>query len=162
MEVRPANIRNRHDEVPTAAIVVVLAFNLFIPNEWSAASSRSTPENCLMSPHGITIEGSRFWVTHRRREYGPFDYEWSREYDSVELLYQGQKFGELCGRDEIFADLKSFSLPQRVVEVAVITLGAIVYGVLCGLDEAHKRWAIYDHLTRRGLDHFAKQIRRAS
>ncbi len=115
-----------------------------------------------MSPHGITFDGSRFWVKHRRRDYGPFDYEWSREYDGVELLYQGQKFGELCSLNEIFADLKSFSLPQRVVEVAVITLGAIVYGVLNGLDEAHKRWAIYDHLTRRGLDRFAKQIRRAS
>ena len=115
-----------------------------------------------MSPHGITFDGSRFWVTHRRREYGPFDYEWSRDYDGVELLYQGQKFGEFCSRDEIFCDLKSFSLPQRVVEVAVVTLGSLLFGVLNGLDEAHKRWAIYDHLTRRGLDRFAKQIRRGS
>lgn len=113
-----------------------------------------------MSPHGITFDGSSFWVTHRRREYGPFDYEWSREFDSVELLYQGQKFGEFCSRDEIFADLKSFALPQRVVEVACITLGAVLFGVLNGLDEAHKRWTVYDHLTRRGLDRFAKQIRR--
>jgi hypothetical protein len=115
-----------------------------------------------MSPHGIHFDGSRFWVTHRRRDYGPFDYEWNREYDGIELLYQGDKFGEFCSSEEIFCDLKPYSLPQRVVEVAVITLGAILFGVLNGLDDAHKRWTIYDHLTRRGLDRFANQIRRPS
>ncbi len=115
-----------------------------------------------MSPHGITFDGSRFWVTHRRREYGPFDYEWTPDLDGVALLYQGQKFGEFCSCSEIFADLKPFALPQRVVEVAVITLGAVLFGVLNGLDESHKRWAVYDHLTRRGLDRFARQIRRAT
>ncbi len=113
-----------------------------------------------MSPHAITFDGSKFWVTHRRRNYGPFDYEWSRDFAGVELLYQGQKFGEYVSRNEIFADLKQFELPQRVVEVACITLGAVIFGVLNGLDEPHKRWTVYDHLTRRGLDRFAKQIRR--
>ena len=110
--------------------------------------------------HAITFEGSRFWVTHRRRNFGPFDYEWSRDFFGVEMLYQGQKFGEYVSRQEIFADLKPFALPQRVVEVACITLGAVIFGVLNGLDEPHKRWTVYDHLTRRGLDRFAKQIRR--
>lgn len=115
-----------------------------------------------MNAHGITFNGSGFWVTHRRRQYGPFDYEWSRDFDGVEFLFQGQKFGELCSRDEIYCDLKSFSLPRRVVEVACVTLGAVVFGVLNGLDETHKRWTIYDHLTRRGLDRFANRIERSA
>ncbi len=113
-----------------------------------------------MSTHGITFDGSRFWVTHRRREYGPFDYEWSSDFAGVEFRYQGEKFGEYCSRHEIFCDLRPFALPLRVVEVASITLGAVIFGVLNGLDEAHKRWTVYDHLTRRGLDRFARQIRR--
>ena len=114
----------------------------------------------MVTNHAITFDGSQFWVTHRRREYGPFDYEWSRDVAGVELLYQGQKFGEYCSREEIYADLRPFALPRRVVEVACITLGAVIFGVLNGLDESHKRWTIYDHLTRRGLDRFARQIRR--
>ena len=114
----------------------------------------------VVTNHAITFDGSRFWVTHRRRDYGPFDYEWSRDFAGVELLYQGQKFGEYCSREEIYADLQPFALPRRVVEVACITLGAVIYGVINGLDETHKRWTIYDHLTRRGLDRFAQQIRR--
>lgn len=113
-----------------------------------------------MINHGIKFDESGFWVTHRRRDYGPFDYEWSRDWESVEFLYQGQKFGEFCSRDEIFCDLKPFELPRRVVEVACVTLGAVVFGVLSGFDEAHKRWAVYDHLTRNGLDRFAKKIQR--
>ena len=31
----------------------------------------------LEGTHGIRFEGTRFWVLHRRREFGPFDYEWS-------------------------------------------------------------------------------------
>ena len=113
-----------------------------------------------MSPHAITFDGSQFWVTHRRCNYGPFDYEWSPDFAGVELLYRGQKFGEYVSRTEIYADLRQFELPQRVVEVACITLGAVIFGVLNGLDEPHKRWTVYDHLTRRGLDRFAKEIRR--
>jgi hypothetical protein len=117
--------------------------------------------DCNVVPHqAIIFEGSRFWVTHRRRDYGPFDYEWSRDFAGIELLYQGQKFGEYCSREEIFADLKPFRLPRRVVEVACITLGAVLFGVLNGLDENHKRWNIYDHLDRHGLTRFARQIRR--
>ena len=115
-----------------------------------------------MTSHGITFEGSRFWVTHRRHVYGPFDYEWSSDFCGVELRFQNQKFGEYCSQEEIFADLRPFKLPRRVVEVACVTLGAVIFGVLNGLDEAHKRWHVYDHLTRRGLDRFAKQIRRAA
>ena len=57
-------------------------------------------------------------------------------------------------------ELTKDPLAARRIEVAVITLGAMLFGVLNGFDEAHKRWAVYDHLTRRGLDRFAKQIQR--
>ena len=63
--------------------------------------------------HGIVFQGSRFWVTHRRRRYGPFDYEWSKDFAGIELSFAGDKFGEYCGQEEIFADLKTVSLARR-------------------------------------------------
>ena len=55
--------------------------------------------------HGILINGSTFWVVHRSRVHGPFDYEWSTDLHGVEFLYQGSKFGEYCSADELYADL---------------------------------------------------------
>ena len=34
---------------------------------------------------GLRFEGSAFWVRHRHREFGPFDYEWSRDMLGIEL-----------------------------------------------------------------------------
>ena len=61
---------------------------------------------------GLRFEGTAFWVRHRHREYGPFDYEWSRDLGGVELIYGREKFGEFCSADEIYADLKEFHLPM--------------------------------------------------
>jgi hypothetical protein len=72
--------------------------------------------DCNVVPHHVIVFGGlRFWVTHRRRDYSTFDYEWSRDFAGIELLDQAQKFGEYCSREEIFADLKPFQLPRRVV-----------------------------------------------
>lgn len=81
---------------------------------------------------GIRFEDTQFWVIHRRTEYGPFDYGWSLDLRGMELLYQGRKFGEVCGPSEFYADLKEFGLPLRVAEVASVVLGCIVVGVTAG------------------------------
>lgn len=99
----------------------------------------------MLPTHGLRFADTRFWVTHRRREYGPFDYEWSKDFGGIELMYAGRKFGEYCSDEEIFADLKEFQLPTSVKEVGSIVLGCIVYGLLNGYS-VEQREAL---LTRR-------------
>ena len=108
---------------------------------------------------GLNFDGSRFWVTHRRREYGPFDYQWSADLRGLELTYQGQKFGEHCSEDEIFADLKEYQLPQTVVEVACIALGSLLYGIINSLDEGERRKFLVDRLREHGYEKFADSCR---
>ena len=108
---------------------------------------------------GLSFDGSRFWVTHRRREYGPFDYQWSADLRGLELTYQGQKFGEHCSEDEIFADLKEYQLPQTVVEVACIALGSLLYGIINSLDEGERRKFLVDRLREHGHEKFADSCR---
>ena len=114
----------------------------------------------MTTSHGLKIDGTQFWVTHRRREYGPFDYDYSKDYHGIELLYQGQKFGEYITSVEIFADLRQFKLPMAVVEVASIALGSILYGLLNGLNDEEKQVDLERRLLEHGLDRFAGQIKR--
>lgn len=108
----------------------------------------------LRGTHGIRFDGTRFWVQHRRREFGPFDYEWSKDFSGVEFMYRDQKFGEYCSAEEIFADLKQFSLPMRVVEVACLTIGMILYGVLNGMPEALWKEMLRKRLDESGFQRF--------
>lgn len=108
----------------------------------------------MCSNHGIRWEGTRFWVIHRRKSYGPFDYEWSPDFCGVELQYAGRKFGEYCSRDEVFADLKSFQLPMSVVEVTSIVMGCLVYGVLHGLSDGERSGLVAQRLHEFGYDRF--------
>lgn len=111
-----------------------------------------------MSRHGLRFENNRFWVRHRRREYGPFDYEWSRDLGGVELTFRGEKFGEYCSAEEIYADLKTFRLPKTVVAVGSIVLGCIIYGVLHGLNEEHRRQLMRQQLAEGGFPRFAESV----
>lgn len=108
----------------------------------------------MNSTHGLRFEETQFWVTHRRREYGPFDYDWSADLRGMELLYQGVKFGEICSAGEIFADMQEFRLPMRVVEVATVVLGSIVLGVSCGFSDQEKSALLADILNRFNCDRF--------
>lgn len=108
--------------------------------------------------HGIRFADTRFWITHRRREYGPFDYEWSKDLRGIELLYQGRKFGECCSEDEIFADLGEFGLPMCVVEVSSIVLGCVVYGVVNGLSHGEREVFLLDQLRSLGYGRFAEVV----
>ena len=111
-----------------------------------------------MNASGIRFEGTAFWVRHRNREYGPFDYEWSRDLHGIELMYGRQKFGEYCSEDEISADLREFRLPMRVVGVTSIVCGAIIYGILHGLDDDARRRFLIEQLSRHGLERFAANV----
>ena len=101
-------------------------------------------------------------MIHRRREYGPFDYEWSKDFNGIELMFRGQKFGEYCSANEIYADLKHFKLPMRVVEVTSLVMGSVLYGLLNGLSSTEKRQDIDRRLRDHGLEKFADQIDRIS
>ncbi len=109
----------------------------------------------MSGSHGIQLDGTRFWVKHRRRVYGPFDYEWTSDFCGVEMLYNGEKFGEYCSVDEIFADLKPFHLPMSVVRVTTIVMGCVLYGVLNGLRESERHQLLTRRLCELGYEQFA-------
>lgn len=111
-------------------------------------------EKIVSDSHGIQLEGSRFWVKHRRRMYGPFDYEWNSDFCGVEMLYDGQKFGEYCSVDEIFADLKPFHLPMSVVRVTSIVMGCVLFGVFNGLRESERNRMLENRLRELGYEQF--------
>lgn len=80
----------------------------------------------------IILDLDQFWIVRRRRLFGPFDYQWSSDLYGIELTYRGEKFGEVCGEDEVFADLKPFRLPITVARVATLTAGALIAGIRAG------------------------------
>lgn len=108
----------------------------------------------MSAQRGLRFEDSRFWIRHRRREYGPFDYEWSTDLYGVELTYQGRKFGEICSEREIYADLEGFGLPARVTEVASIVAGCMLFGLLNGLHEDERSALLRTHLDQQGCSDY--------
>jgi len=102
----------------------------------------------------VHLQGSRFWITHRRRTYGPFDYEWSHDFCGVALLYDGQKFGEFCTCEELYADLKPFHLPMSVVNVTSIVMGCVLWGVMHGLSEVEREDLLQTRLHQFGYSRF--------
>ncbi|MBX3442935.1 MAG: hypothetical protein KF774_11055 [Planctomyces sp.] len=112
----------------------------------------------MAAAHGIRFDGTRFWVLHRRREYGPFDYEWSREFDGLELWYANHKFGEICSAEEIFADLGEFRLPARVVRVASVVFGSMLLGILRGCSSEERRAMLQRHLEEHGCGRYVPPV----
>ena len=108
----------------------------------------------MSTSHGLRFDDSRFWVIHRRRHYGPFDYEWSADLYGVELTYQGRKFGEICSREEIYADLSEFRLPRRVAQVACLVSGCLLFGMLHGYSTLERAELLAQHLTQHGCADF--------
>lgn len=104
--------------------------------------------------HGIRFDETSFWVIHRRTEYGPFDYEWSQDFCGIELTYCGKKFGEVCSEREIFADLKEFGLPMRVVEVASVVFGSFLHSLKRGLNSEQRARHLSEALRTYGCADF--------
>ena len=109
----------------------------------------------MSTANGLKFRGSRFWVTHRRRDFGPFDYEWSKDFCGVEFIYCGRKFGEYCSSEEIYADLKEFELPLRVAEVGSIVMGCLLLGLLNGYSPVERQQFLLHRLRSLGYERFA-------
>ena len=73
----------------------------------------------MSASHGLRFDGSRFWVIHRQQEYGPFDYQWSTDLRGLEMIYQGEKFGEHCSENQIYADLDFTSMDEARTGIPV-------------------------------------------
>lgn len=112
-----------------------------------------------MNAHGVTISPQGIWIRHRRTNHGPFDYQWSLDLFGVELIYQGQKFGECCGGNQVYADLSEFQLPMTVVRVASIVLGTTVRSILQGEPVETRIGRVQDELRQHGFDPFADETR---
>lgn len=104
--------------------------------------------------HGLRFDETQFWVIHRRVEYGPFDYDWSPDLRGIEFIYRGHKFGEVCSPGEIYADLKEFSLPMRVVEVASVVMGCMILGICNGFSTDERAGLLADTLRSFQCDEF--------
>ncbi len=74
----------------------------------------------------------------------------------VELTYRGHKFGEICGEEQLYADLREFGLPMRVVEVATLTLGYQLRGILQGLSSAERMQDLAHRLHLHGLGEYCR------
>lgn len=103
---------------------------------------------------GVFMDGTRFWVLHRRKYYGPFDYQWSIDLRGVEFLYQRQKYGECCSDEEFFADLKPYQLPSRVTEVSTVVLGTVVLSVFHCITGQDRIEQISSNLKTAGLERY--------
>ncbi len=80
----------------------------------------------------IILNDDKFWIVSRNELFGPFNYQWSGDLYGIEFTYKGEKFGEVCSDDELFADLKPFGLPITVSRVAALTAGSIAFGIRAG------------------------------
>ncbi len=109
----------------------------------------------MLPTFGLKLRETAFWVVYRGRDYGPFDYQWSSDFEGMELHYQDKKFGEYCSNNEIYADLKEFSLPLRVAEVSCLVLGCVIRAVLHALDSDDRIDLILETLTIHGYSKFA-------
>ena len=112
----------------------------------------------MSGSHSLRFDETQFWVIHRRREYGPFDYNWNKDYRGIELLYAGEKFGEYCSPEELFADLRRFCLPMSVVQVASIVLGCTVFGVLNGWSLEERKQLLGEKLADQGFERFTGDL----
>ncbi len=121
--------------------------------QFASARLTARPMSDLRT-HGVRIQDTRIWVTHRRLEYGPFDYEWIPNLRGIELTFRGDKFGEILSEEEIYADLSQYRLPPRVVEVAVLVLGNALYSGLNGYNECERRDILEDRLIEAGCVRF--------
>lgn len=106
--------------------------------------------------HGIRFEEGAIWIRHRRREFGPFDYEWSKDYLGVELTFEGQKCGEFCSTSEYFVDLEPYGLPRTVVRVATIAMACLVESLRQGLTRPEREQLVFQQLARFGFARFER------
>ena len=106
--------------------------------------------------HGVRFAETAFFVIHRRREYGPFDYEWAVDLGSLDLTYRGSKYGEFMSPAQMCIDLSEFRLPQRVVQVAMIVTGCVLSAIRSGHGVKLRNRRILSLLRAAGCARFAE------
>ncbi len=109
----------------------------------------------LPPTHALRLDGTSLYVTHRRIEYGPFDYEWAPDLRSLDLTYQGHKYGEVWSAAQMAVDLREFRLPRRVVQVAMLATGCVLRALQCGHSEVERARLIVTVLHEFGCSRFA-------
>lgn len=108
----------------------------------------------------IIISDSVWWIYSRGQSWGPFEYQWSSDLRGVEFLFRGEKFGEVCSREEFFADLAPFGLPISVCRVAAIIAGSVAAS-LAAVEEPDVRISrLIEALDDYGFGRYA--VRRAT
>ncbi len=112
--------------------------------------------------YGVTLDGTRFWVIHQKQFYGPFDYQFSPDFNGIEMHYQNQKFGECCSDEELHADLSGSGLPLKVAEVATTILGTVIHSIFTSRDSQLRTEAILAQLHKHHLSRYAEGLRIAS
>ncbi len=112
--------------------------------------------------YGIRVDGTRFWVIHQKRLFGPFDYQFSFDLQGIEMLYQSRKFGECCSDEELCADLSDFHLPLKVAEVATVILGVSIRGIFCCQRADLRVDDMEAHLQQAGLGRYTQGLRKSA
>lgn len=109
----------------------------------------------VRSSNEIVLCRSAWWIVSRDQTWGPFDYQWSADLSGIEFTYQGEKFGEVCGADQFFADLSSFRIPISLCRVAAIVAGSLAVSVSV-VEELDARASRLSHtLDEFGFGRFA-------
>lgn len=98
----------------------------------------------------LRFEKTAFWIVHRCKEYGPFDYQWSKDLYGIELIYAGEKFGEVVNANQLHADLSEYGLPRKVIRIAAIVLGSIAFGINQGWSDERRIAYARDNLKSIG------------
>lgn len=112
--------------------------------------------------YGVALDGTRFWVIHQRQHYGPFDYQFSPDFNGIEMHYQNQKFGECCSDEELHADLSDSGLPLKVVEVATTILGTVIHSIFTSRNSQLRTEEILLQLHKHQLSRYAEGLRQYS
>lgn len=103
----------------------------------------------------IILNDDKFWIVSRQELFGPFVYQWSGDLYGIEFTYQGQKFGEVCSDEELYADLKPFGLPISVARVAALIAGAIVVSIRSGTSTDERVSHLISLLQQFDMDRFS-------
>jgi len=106
----------------------------------------------------IILCNTAWWIVSRRQTWGPFDYQWSTDLRGVEFTFQGSKFGEVCGKNEFFADLAPFRIPISVCRAAAIVAGSIAISISMAEDSEARASRISETLGEYEFGRFVVRI----
>ena len=104
--------------------------------------------------HAVQLRDGGFRVRHRASAWHEFTWQWSTDLYGVELWHRGRKVAEVCGPDRVFADFAGCELPDRVVEVATLAYGVLVWAIRESVPPSRRPALLAAELAGRGLERF--------